>query len=414
MILKLKTFALRHKLLPLIIGFIYLYLFTIVSKGQLFAVDEITYHYHTVDFTMGFCTKILQGEIYRRLVGVYTEKAMNLYLNVLFFVFICLLSVLLERFLNAMPRQYVKSSLFLLFLFITGPFTLAAFVDEFGLLDFYWILFTVVSLFFLTHKILRWLIPVILFLTILIHYSSVLCYVAGVILLILFMAVRESDRKEKKQLFGLFTVSSLSSVAEVLYFVRFERENLRYPMEIFHKILLSRGTDYFRYYDFAFYKSEELPLHMENVLTYSDIPDFIPDGTIKDIYYQIAVSLRLNTFEYYWFYYILAAFLFLLLVYVLIYAIRHTDHKGKKITEILMIALFFCIPLFSVFFSTDTMRWISHAFIILFGYVFYLLFYECRDVLEKLERFLKSYYYPVAVFCLIYCFTTVHIYSIGT
>ena len=83
----------------------------------------------------------------------------------------------------------------------------------------------------------------------------------------------------------------------------------------------------------------------------------------------------------------------------------------KKATLGLMIASFFCIAAVGVFFSTDVARWLSHAFLVLFGYVFYLLCHDGCEALRRFERFLNKNAFFTAVFCLIYGLTTVHVYS---
>lgn len=414
--MKLKQILVRHKALPLLMGFIYLYLFAVVSKWKPFGVDVFTYAFHAVDFSMGFCTKILPGDIYNRLVGVYDEKTMNLYLNIVYAVFFFLLSLLLEKFLTAMPRKYQKSTAVLLFLFITGPFTLATFVDEFGLLDFYWILLAIISLFFLQNKYLRWLIPVNIFLMVLVYYASTLCYVAGLLLLILYGAFSSGEKKEKRKSLVLFGLSFGTAFAETVYFLRNEYANLKFPMETFDSIMQSRNVDNTIYYDYALYR----------VVVDSDIsnaPDLNSNsGAVKGVFGEIATQIEMTLktlpglsnihhFKPYWFCYILAAFLLVPLLYVLIVSLKKTDNKMKKATLGLMIASFFCIAAVGVFFSTDVARWLSHAFLVLFGYVFYLLCHDGCEALRRFERFLNKNAFFTAVFCLIYCLTTVHVYS---
>ena len=63
--IKLKNLVIRHKIALSFFAFIVIYNFVFVDKPFEFSsLCDVTYAYHLVDFSVGFCTKLLPGAIY--------------------------------------------------------------------------------------------------------------------------------------------------------------------------------------------------------------------------------------------------------------------------------------------------------------------------------------------------------------
>lgn len=408
--MKVKELIKKHKIFLLLVAFIYLYEFVVVSKCSAFIVDDILYAYHAVDFSMGFCTKILPGAIYNKLVGIYSYKAVSIYVNVIYFIFICLVAYLFEKFIKSVPEKYSFETFLIAVLFFTGPF-FSAFLCEFGMLDFYWALFTVIAIYFLRNKYLKWLLPVLIFSIILVHYSSVVCYVAALLLLLLYLAACEEDKGKKRSYLSIFAVSAVTAVSEILYFLRYEYDNLTYSVSEFNDILVNeRNVKYLDYYDFALYRhvidENNFPVtSLDNV----DVSSL--SGFLKNILYQIEVTLKMSHLKYFWFVYIIAAVLLVFLLYILISYIKKTDKTAKKFVVALMILQFFAVAFIGLCLSTDIIRWLAHGFIILFSFSVFIIATDYKEFFEKFKMLLDKIYWPFIGYCLTYAFTITLIYG---
>lgn len=408
--LKINKFLNEHKLTLFFIVFTYLYQFIIVSKMVPFSVDEITYAYFSVDYSMGFCTKILPGAIYNKLVGVYSESAMNVFVGILFFLFVVLVSFLLERYIKAIPKSSSKQAVLLVFLFLTGTFTIQMFVDEYGMLDFFWALFAVVSLLLLKNKYARWIVPVLLFATILVHYSSLVCYVAGILLIILFYAVVSKDKKEKASYYSLFSFSLITVVAETLYFLKNDYSNLTMSVEEFDSIMISeRYVKYLDYYNYNFYRI--VPDYFSEYQSLDNVNTSTLSGFLANLKYQISIPLQSIDFERYWFVLVLALVLFVYLAIHLFLYIKKAESVQKKFIATLMILLFFCIFPVGLILSTDLVRWLGHSFIVLFAFVFIVLSNDYNDIYEKNRKLFDNLYWFVLGFFIVYSVSIFRIYS---
>ena len=137
---KVRDFFIKHRIFFGILILLPLYHFLLAGGGVPFQVKEINYTFHAVDFSMGFCTKLLPGSIYRLLVGIYSREAVSVYLLFVYLFFVILLAVLAEQFMRKFESNPRAAITFIIF-FLTGPLTFNIFAVELGMLDFYWVIF---------------------------------------------------------------------------------------------------------------------------------------------------------------------------------------------------------------------------------------------------------------------------------
>lgn len=360
---------------------------------------------------MGFCTKILPGALYNKLLGIYSRQAVNIFVSILFFVFITAIAITIEKKFKECFRELSWYHVFFILLFVTGPFTFATFVKEFGLIDFFWAFFCLISILLIKNKYFKFLIPALIFLIILVHYSSVTSYVSVLLLIMLFLAADAESKKTRRQYIALFVLSLFTAVGETLYFLKYEYSNLKYSMEEFNNILLNeRNADYLEYYDFSFYRSIPDGMQSAMQMNLTDLDTTSLTGFLKNMIYQIKVTLSMSCIEKNWFVGLLAVILFVLLSYVVISYARKTDKTVKKIISLLILPLTVCTALIGIFFSTDFARWLSHSFIVFFAFDLLIIFEDYNTFFEETKTAFEKFAGILSVYMVICMFTTVDIY----
>ena len=359
---------------------------------------------------MGFCTKLLPGAIYHLLVGVYNHAAIATYVRIVFAIFWLLVCILFERFYLSVDKKYKPSALFLFALLVLGPLSLNMYAREMGMLDFYWALFFVISIFLLKSKIGKFFIPVLIFAMVLTHYGSILCYIPALLLIILYLSVTSGSKSEKTQYAVLFAVGLVVGVASTAYFLAFEKQNLTYTVEQFNKVLASRGVEFKDYYDFVFYRHYE-PYVSGTGKDYSflDIPVVESDSPIKNainyITYQIKFNIAVTDFKTDWFIYIITVILAALLIYLLVKCIKSASKKSQKVVISLMIA-FSPFILCGWVFSADIVRWLALVIVSLLFFLFTVTYFGKENVALKIVGNIIKTVKPkvLAVFMFVYAF----------
>ena len=401
----------------LIALFIMAYQFVIVNQGRPFSANSITYAFYAVDYSMGFCSRMLPGAVYNLLVGVYNMQAVSAFLYVLYFAFVLLLSFLLEKFVCAFPENK-QEVYFLMFLFLTGPFTLEIFFKEFGMLDFHWALLFAIACLFLRHRFLRFLIPLLVVLMNMTHYGAMICYVAAVLLLLLFFSVKATTKQERYVYLLLFFITLLVGIGSTVFFLINDSNDLVYSLQEFDKILSEERHSASWYYDFYLYKyipSDMLEAHPffkaandlqfdGKIQSLSDLGLFIISQIKTTFSFEASSKFLTINFS--------SIFLFVFLGYILFAYFKENKNLIKRFLSFLFFALALLISLAGMLFSTDNTRWLGHSFIILFVFVFFVLYYDYRAGIKKIQTLLsKPNMFFVSVFLFFYAFTVIDPYT---
>ena len=377
-----------HKVFFAICLLLPLYHFVIINHANAFHVNEVTYAFHTLDYSMGFCSRVLPGALYHLLVGVYNKEALDIYLTVLYLAFVVLLSLFTERFIKTFFGN-AKEIFVLVLLFLTGPFTFAMIVQEFGMIDFYWILFFFLSCLLLYNKYLRFFVPVLVALMVITHYGSMVCYVPALLLIILICLLKTEEKKERRAYLLIFSVSLFIGAALTLYFMVHDTGNLHYSLREFNSIVRDQRGAFPDYYDFYFYKyiEKDSPYYYQ----LNEVDSISLNGLSIGALFEILINQIKSAFSFETERRLLAVNVLALvpqafLIYIICSRMRNTEKRLEKLLLFLMIALMLVVEATGVVLSTDNTRWLYNSMIVLFVFVFYVLRFDHKEGIKTIQN----------------------------
>lgn len=421
MVNKFKSVLEKHKYSISIFVFFFIYNFAVIGDFSFPKIDIATYTFHIVDYSVGFCTKLLPGAIYNAFFPTTNQDTVNLYFFVLYHIFLLCVCFMLEKFIYRFESKNRHIALIIVLFFITGPATFSIHVVEFGMLDTYWLFFSTAFLAMVQNKYLKWFVPIIFILSILIHISSMVSFIPFFALVLLLEASRSEE--SRKSYIVILAVSVFLSVGTFVYFMLYETSNLLLSFEDFKSLIsernLSEWDDYTYYYAYSLYKIMPSGTQAVNsALEYGS--SFVAQAfglvcvQIKEI-----VSLYPIILEKYWTDTVNAIFL-LLPIIVLMYKYVLSSLKKERTNKLRRFVWFctiFLLPMTFVataaLFSTDMIRWFGHGIMLLFVLVMYEIYRSSdNDCLESLSNlFDNTSYFAVVVYFVLYMACTVAPYS---
>lgn len=405
----IKSFANRHYYALCFFAFFILYLTIIPGDCKIWKIDDSTYSFFVVDFSIGFCSRILQGAIFNLFFDTANTTNVSIFWSVSFLFTAAVICFFAEKVILKTEPEYRKAAILTFLFFFTGPCTFAMHFKTIGLIEFFWVSCLVLFFLVLQKKQLWFLIVPISVMMIFYYYAAIICYVPLLAILLLYKISTLNDKKDRRYLTVVFFGAVILSIFFTFYFVFFERSNLNYTMEEFDNILLSRGVENkgLYYYNFAFYR------HMDNLM---DDPNYnlpkVEESTsplmaFKVIMQQISVTLRLISFSH------ITLIVLLLILPILVYIYRYIisemkknrDNKLKTFSLFCMAALFPFTLITGFCLSTDVVRWISNAFTPLFIAFIYAVYKnnDWKSVHKDINSIPLSYLIP---YYLVYAFTT--------
>ena len=364
----------RHRYALFFFLYVVLYNFIITNQCQLWKVSLSAHTFHLVDYSVGFCTRLLPGAIYQGLFGEHGNRTVtSVYETLLLLLFFLVLAFVLETVLNHVDKNDRAIGLFAIMLFLSGPCTFSIFVDELGMLDVYWIFFALLFFLCLNSKWARWLIPVFCFATLLVNLSAMISYIVMFFIVMLYKVLTE---EKKKSWIILFSLSLVVTIATFFYFLRFESSNLLLSMDEFNAMLDSKGGGYKIYYDYYFYGAT-----WDQELRLLTVPDAGIGRPLVNLINKIIVNFTivLQDFAFDYFAGSFFCLVTILPVVICIYkriigAIKmEQTNRKKNFALMLMLVQFPFTMILGGLFSVDLMRWVSHAFIILFAMFLFLV-----------------------------------------
>lgn len=414
--IKNRNYLSKHRYALVFFLFVVLYNWLIVRRLRFWKVSDITFSYHVVDYSLGFRSQLLPGAIFYGIFGEHAgETTATVYETVLLLLFFAGVSFLLERFLNHVEPPQKNAAFFLILLYLSGSFTFAVFSDELGMLDVYWLFFSLLFFLFLEKRGLRFLIPALFVLSLLVHFSSVISYLIMFSVLLLYRVSTESEKKRQTTYFLVFLLSIGATGGLFVFFLFNQSKDMPLSQEAFHQMLQRRGSDYYIYYDYSFYNS------------------FSGKEVVPSSVYEIADPLRRAllvilekcrfTIRLYTDYSVntpaRAALTALLLWPIVLFFDRHLyrfrkgpdQNKLKRFCVFLMMVQFPFTAILGCLFSPDIIRWHTHAFLIFFTMILYLTFHEeafRRQLLQDVEKQKSSF--TARVYVLAYCFSCLWAY----
>ncbi len=360
---------------------------TAYSIGE-WSVDSATYTHHLVDYSFGFCTKFLPGAIYHLFFKEVYHDQLNVYLRILVLIFFAALSFFMAK---AMTLQKTgadrKTLLVILAFYLTGPCTFAIFTQQLGMLDLYWMLFGALFFFAVRNRFLKYFIPVLFVLTLLVHFSSLVSYI---VLFVLILAYESLSNEHKGAYKAVLAVSATVTILLFLYFLLYESTNLKYDMNGFNAEISRRDNEnynYFIYFDYALYNFFDSGSGV-NKYVEKDITAFFPTlgpklsaplaKVIATVLSHIQFNMTIYTSEQI---IIIAACLVTLAPILVLFAMFWAHMiKGESLPKKLLytaaLLQFYITYAIGLVTSVDSGRWCTHAFLVQFTFVIYVVLKE--------------------------------------
>lgn len=387
--------------------FLLVYSFVVVRKCRIPSMEDVVYSFHAVDFSMGFCSRFLPGAIFNLIFKTPTILKATIYETVLLVGFFAVLSVFLSKISKSLAPDNRPAFLLLTLFFLTGPGTFSIYSYQIGMLDVYWMFFGAIFFVLLKNRYLRRLIPAVCFLCLMIHYSVILCYIPLFALIALYEADRSENRREKTSFFLLFTLICLVAVPSFFYFVLTDSTNHTYSKEQFDAILESRGAFNHLYYDTTAYASDDVVNNLikDGVLTSEQAREYLdPIVLSPEKYHGIALlvneiwkHIHLMTLLYSLDVYtkalikqlvIYIAELPLIITMFRYFIARIKERKNKLTTFIFVCAVIYypVISLMTPLLSSDTVRWMSHSFMVPFVFLMYCIYRDKDNCITKIKE----------------------------
>lgn len=409
-----------HKVMLGIFLFILVYECIFAWQFGAWKVGEYAYTYHALDYSFGFCSRLLPGAITSFLFGEASPSRVTALETVLLLSVFAALSYLLEKLYYRVDAKDRPYAVLLIFFFITGPCSFGIYVKELGMLDAWWLYCAVAVFFLLGKKKLMPLILVFAFLLPMIYYSSVLCFAPFIVIILLYEATLEDESKDRRRLFALACVFAVVSVGLTAYFVAFSRNGIKMTPDEFFSLLKIRGC------------SGDLDEIYRVMFNVPPVESGIDNGTEADILNQLGVNSMLTAqivirlrqhltifLESTKTRYIVLAYAFVLVSPVLAlllscfrYKLKTGKNRMQKFVFFCMAALFFFINLSCLFVSTDNVKWLAHAFTLSFACLLFVLYREPRILGEKIIPALRRIPLPVLIcYCVIYAAAVFHPYT---
>lgn len=389
------------KLFLCFFSFLVLYNFFVINRCRFPLADSTQYEFHAVDFSMGFCTKILPGAIFNFFVKEPTVLKATIYESILLLLFFAGISALFCAVYRRIPRENEPAFFTVCAFFLSGPCTFGDFSYRLGMLDVYWLFFAAIFFVCVKQRYARWLIPLLAALSVFVHFGALISYILLYAIILLYEASHAENQKEKNIYLLIFGVTCIAAIGTFAYFIVFEEQNLRYSFEEFGKLLESRNSQFY-YYTYSLYRQEDLgmfgmpPETISEYLTTNDI------SASAFFLSKIINQIKLHFWMYFEFgliksiLYPAVLLLFLSPILVPIYKFLLAKLKAEKENKLSVFSLFCASVLLpfvlcvSLLVSTDSSKWLTHSFLMLLSFYLYLQYRENGKGLDTLTAYLRK------------------------
>lgn len=337
-----------------------------------------------LDYKVGFASRLLIGSIINIFVDNYTQALIDV-INIGVLIFTALvISLLLARLVRRIEKQQRSFFLILIAILIFAPSGLKIIATQRGLLDIYWIIFTLFAVISLRSEKLKWLVPVFCFLGLANHYAFLFAFLPTIFAIIIY----EIYKRPSKNNIRIGSVSLGLSAVSTVYFAFFANKLLLMNRDEVYSYVLGKmdlkiiWEDYIDAYFFNMHRGYEVEGIKEYLTVLFEFNlQLMPLGKI------------LTTF--------LSAFL-LLVFFALVFGISSKKAKDgwqKRIFLLNMILPIAALPSFIL--SPDFERWISYIIITQFLVLFYYIYDKNEIILSSIESIknclLKHPYVYIAV-----------------
>lgn len=379
---------------------------------QLWQSGEFNYANHAVDFSVGFCSRILPGAIVNYIFKEINQEKFSVFESIFLLILLFFVSVMLCFFLNRVPGSEKSSMMFLVFLFMVGPCTFSIYVQALGMFDVYWLFLAVLCVFCLSNKKLWWLCVPAVVTMIIVYYASIMCFVPAVVILLLYKGSCEEKKEDRYYLYTLAFFASVTAIGLTIYFLLTWTSNVKISREAFDALVESRGVSFKESLYIAFFRdygdnnSGELKAALDSLHISESHPLlYFFAGMVVVVFLKSGT----NYFN------VLAAALLIAPVvwFMLSFFVskrKCANNKMKSFSLFCMSIIFFFVVCIGMVVSTDGIKWIAHGYFLTFALFLYVLYQESCEmkvISDKLRKIPRS---VLVIYALIYMLTSFHPY----
>ncbi len=373
-------------------------------------MESVLYGFYLVDYSVGFCTKLLPGAIYNALFSSTDATSIRMYTMTLFFAFLMGLSFCIVKFATSFDKDLRPKMLIFSLVLVCGISSVTFCGKYLEMLDTYWLLFALIMLSFVRNKYLKWCIPILLIVSILVHMASAVFIMPFFVVILLLENSAKSENRGA--IYTIVSVSIAVSVLLAIYFVLNEENNILMSIDEFHEFMSKRNTELYEYvtyyYDYSLYKTHVIDGAEQISANFSEYILFDSENIVakflNTLYSQLFLTVNIYKASG-------EGFPFKLLVsclpiVILLYSYGVTtikNNKENKLRVFALIAAFVAFPMeffVLLLFSPDIVRWFSHTFTVMFAVMLYDM-YLYKDVKYKDN---KNWVYSIAAYFVFYVF----------
>ncbi len=375
-------------------------------------ISPVAYEIHAVDYSIGFCSKLLPGAIYHLLIGKYDTTSLTFYIHTVTVLFMFLMSCLFQRVCYEIRDNKVFVFVLAVLLVPGCTITFNHLLLAEGYFDIYWIIFFSAALLMVRNRFTRLVIPALCFLMVLVHYGSFLSFVPLLLLIVLLKAVKAENVYDRKSYELIFAIALIVSTASFLYFVINETANLKIAdYEAFKAFLRTRGVDRSDYFSWYLFKNTDV-ITVLDIDSNRAMEEILNGGDQVSKFSQIAHAIfalfKWTVVSSEYLYYIPLLFyvspLFVIsTVLVARYIKLFAANRLEKIIAVLLLLIPFLDAVEIFVASIDTQRWIGHAVLSLFTVITALGVIGDRRLITDVEnRIIKPYTYIAVPYLIMY------------
>lgn len=324
-------------------------------------------------------------------ISLFTNKiTYNLiyYLSIAAFTFlISLISLLLGKAIKTSEPDYKSSTIIFVLLFLASPLSVTYLLGGyFGRFDMYWVILSLLSLVFSKKSVLRWTVPLLCAVAIMIHQGYMLTYMPALAIPLLYEVYRN---KYSKRSIALFIISCLSMIV-VFLFLQFSAKHIPFDNPV----------------DFLNHLSKRAAFTPEITLIFSEFFCSAKDWSLNVILPTLAIiAPRIVLIML-----VFSAPLLMIFFYVWKQSFKTAESKFLKFVFLLCAAAP-CVFVVAALFAVDLDRWWAAVINNQFIFIFYFIFSKEKSVTESVKRvgeFLKNH---LLVLSLMVIFTNVLTFS---
>ena len=353
-------------------------------------IDLWVLTHYLITYEFGLIPRAFIGSVLSLFTNKITYHVVYVVAIIFFIILISQISLLLGSSIRRSESDVKPSVKIFTLLFLASPLSVTYLLGGyFARLDMYWIIITLIALVFLKNRILRWTIPLLSAIAIMIHQAYIVTYMPALVIPMLYEIYKS---KYSKKSIAVFSLSCFSMIF-IFLFLLFAQKNIPFVNAA----------------DFVKHISKNVGFTPDIHMIYAEYYCPISEWTIHVVlpilsYIALPVGLTLLVFS-----------IPLIIIFGYIWKQSFKDTKNKFMKFVfLLCAAAPSVFVLAAFFGTDWDRWwaavINNQFIIIF---YFIVSKEkaVTDSVQKVGKFLKDH---LLLFSLILIFSNSLTFSKAT